>query len=129
MNSMSPPPFSQPGRLGLAIPQPGAGSGMKWAALHEAAAIVARLAGLEEEHDLSAVREFPEAVGSVAGWRRELAEKGIDDLAAIMEPGIAALLSVNASGADPAAPALALWREFHAARAALLALVPPAEAA
>ena len=38
---------------------------------------------------------------------------------------ISSLLAVHARGANPAAPALALWREFHAARDALLALVPP----
>jgi hypothetical protein len=98
---------------------------MKWAALHDAAAAVAALAGLEAERNSPAIRNFPALIKDAVGWRKELAEKGIDDLAAIMEPGIAALLSVNARGADATAPALALWREFHAARAALLALAPP----
>lgn len=59
------------------------------------------------------------------GWRRQSAEQGIDDLAAIMEPGLAALLAVNARGVNPAVAAMALWQEFHAARATLLALAPP----
>ena len=46
-------------------------------------------------------------------------------MTAMLQPGIAALLGVNARGADPRAAALALWREFIAARAALLALLPP----
>jgi hypothetical protein len=45
-----------------------------------------------------------------------------------MEPGLAALLAVNARGADPRPAAEALWREFLAARAAVLALLPPAAA-
>jgi hypothetical protein len=134
-----PPPFAPPGTgraaSPLGNPLPGAGrvsfgqaaassTSMKWAALHDAAAAVAALAGLEPERNSPAIRNFPAVIKDAAGWRKELAEKGIDDLAAIMEPGIAALLSVNARGADATAPALALWREFHAARAALLALAP-----
>ena len=99
---------------------------MKWSALHDAAGVVAHLAGLQDERPGSDIRNFPAVIRDCDPWRREAAEKGIDDLAAIMEPGIAALLEVNARGAETQAPALALWREFHAARAALLALAPPA---
>ncbi len=101
-------------------------AGAKWAALQDAAALVAMLAGLEPDPPSDAIRAFPGALRDAAAWRRETAEKGIDDLAAIMEPGIAALLAVNARGADTRAAATALWREFDAARAALLALAPPA---
>lgn len=99
---------------------------MKWSALHDAVGIVGTLAGLAAEPMRAEVRNFPALMRDTGGWRRQRAEEGIDDLAAIMEPGIAALLAVNARGANPAAPALALWQEFHAARAALLALAPPA---
>jgi len=133
----TPPPFSPPGRSGQANPFPGAGrasfgqaaasaTSLKWTALHDAAAVVGQLAGLEEERPSAEIRNFPAVIRDAAQWRKETAEKGIDDLTAIMEPGIAALLAVNARGADAEAPALALWREFHAARAALLALAPPA---
>ena len=46
----------------------------------------------------------------------------------MMEPGIAALLGINARGADPRPAALALWREFTAARGAVLSLLPPSGA-
>ena len=98
-------------------------AGTKWAALHDAAAVVAALAGLGQEPHSPEVYGFPAAIHAAAGWRRTLAETGIDDLAAIMEPGIAALLAVNARGADARAPALALWHEFRSARDALLTLV------
>lgn len=136
----SPPPFAiPPGKSGEGNPLPAAGrasfgqaaasaTSMKWTALHDAAAVVANLAGLEEERPTPEIRNFPAVIRDAAPWRRETAEKGIDDIAAIMEPGIAALLAVNARGADARAPALALWKEFHAARAALLALAPPAGA-
>lgn len=133
MNAV-PPNFPDIKGTGSALPAAGranfgaaaaSATSMKWAALQDAAAVVATLAGLEPERPSPEIRNFPAVIRDAGDWRRESAEKGIDDLAAIMEPGIAALLAVNARGSDAAAPALALWREFHAARAALLALAPP----
>ncbi len=99
---------------------------MKWSALHDAASVVATLAGLGTESMQPEVRNFPAVMRDAGGWRHHMAELGVEDMSAIMEPGLAALLSVHARGADPAPPALALWQEFHAARSALMALVPPA---
>lgn len=114
---------------GAGRPQFGQGStsamSMKWSALHDAAAVVGALAGLSSNSMPPEVRNFPAAIRDIGGWRREAAEQGIDDISAVLEPGLSALLAVHARGANPAAPALALWREFHAARDALLALVPP----
>ena len=100
---------------------------MKWSALHDAAGVVAMLAGVAAEPMRADVRNFPAVMRDAGGWRRDMAEQGIEDLAAIMEPGMAALLAVHARGISPASAALALWQEFHAARAALLALTPPPE--
>ncbi|NBW74318.1 MAG: hypothetical protein EBR34_00800 [Sphingomonadaceae bacterium] len=100
---------------------------MKWAALHDAAGVVAMLAGMAAEPMKAEIRNFPAIMRDVGGWRRNLAEQGIADLAAIMEPGIAALLAVQARGVSPATAALSLWQEFQAARAGLLTLVPPPE--
>lgn len=102
---------------------------MKWSALHDAAGVVALLAGLAAEPMQAEVRNFPAVMRDAGGWRRSTAEQGIEDLTAIMEPGLAALLAVNARGVNPASAALALWQEFQAARAALLALSPPPELA
>lgn len=101
----------------------------KWAALQDAASVVATLAGISPEPLSSEIRAFPETIRHAGAWRRELAEKGIDDLAAILEPGITALLAVNARGGDTLAPAQALWHEFTEARSALLALAPQGLAA
>ena len=98
---------------------------MKWSALHDAVGVVGMLAGMASEPMRPEIRNFPAVMRDLGGWRRERTELGIDDLAAIMEPGLAALLAVHARGVNSAVPALALWQEFHAARAALLALVPP----
>lgn len=130
-----PPPFTP-----LAAPTPGmiAGSArgdfsatltdpmsMKWAALHDAAGVVAMLAGVAAEPMSQELRGFPVAVQQAGGWRQTMAEQGIADLAAIMEPGIAALLAVQARGVSAAVPAAALWHEFENARSVLLALTPP----
>ncbi|ABD24691.1 hypothetical protein Saro_0243 [Novosphingobium aromaticivorans DSM 12444] len=103
----------------------GSGMSMKWAALHEAAAVVCSLAGLQAEIRKSEIRNFPAMMRDTGGWRLDLACQGVDDLAAFMEPGLVALVAVSARGLSPAPAALALWHEFVAARAALLALVPP----
>ena len=131
MNAMTPSPVppsasTLPGAGRPAFGQASASAmSMKWSALHDAAAVIATLAGLAAEPMRPEVRNFPAVMRDAGGWRRELAEQGIDDLAAIMEPGLAALLAVHARGASASIPALALWQEFHSARAALLALTPP----
>lgn len=99
---------------------------MRWAALGEAGQVVAMLAGLEAERPSKEVRNFPALIRDTEKWRRDLVDHGCADLAAVMEPGIAALLAVNARGANCKPAALALWREFVTARTALLALLPPA---
>ncbi|MGE3691177.1 MAG: hypothetical protein AB7F98_07340 [Novosphingobium sp.] len=98
---------------------------MKWSGLHDAAAEVAALAGIAPEPMDAETRAFPMIVRDAGGWRQQLAEQGVEDLGAIMEPGISALLAVHARGGDPSAAAMALWQEFQAARKALLALSPP----
>lgn len=121
------PPFApapDSPRPGLA-PNPGSATSVKWAALADAANAVAVLAGLAPERPAAELRNFPALIRDAEPWRRERAENGIADLAAIMEPGMGALLAVNARGADARPAALALLNEFNAARAALLALLPP----
>ena len=98
---------------------------MRWSALGDAGKVVAALAGVEPEQPGRLLRNFPVLIRDGQPWRRELAENLVADLAAIMEPGIATLLAVNARGANPRPAALALWQEFSAARAAALALLPP----
>ena len=98
---------------------------LRWAALNNAAAVVAALAVLDHKPCASDVPDLPALARDAGGWRRALAEQGVDDLAAIMEPGIAAILAAQAHDGACAAAALALWHEFDRARTALLALVTP----
>lgn len=95
---------------------------MRWTALHDAAGIVARIAGVEPGQLPAAVRNFPVALRGALGGQRELAGQGLEDLTAVMEPGLAALLATLARGADPGPAAAALWRDFVAARDKLLTL-------
>lgn len=97
---------------------------VRWAALQDAAGAVAALAGLAAEHPSAQDRNFPALIGAAGGWRLDLATNGVADLAAMMTPGVKALLAVSARGQDPTPAALMLWREYHAARGALLALLP-----
>jgi len=104
-------------------------AGEKWLALLDAGAAIATLAEIAPDPPIGpqdeAVRRFPQALRAAGGWRRRMAENGIDDLAAIIEPGIAALLAVQARGADARPAARALWQEFEHARDTLLSLAFP----
>lgn len=116
------PPFG--GRSGFGHPLANAAS-IRWAALQEAGNAVAFLAGLVPEKTSPDIRNFPALLRHMSAHTRDRIERGIDDLAAVMEPGLASLLAVKARGADASAPALALWREFATARAAIIAMAPP----
>jgi hypothetical protein len=98
---------------------------MKWAAVHDAAAAIGELAGIAPEYRAPDIRNFPAIMRDTGGWRLRLAQQGVDDLAAILEPGLAALLSLQGSGAPAGPPAQALWQEFQTSRAGLLALIVP----
>ena len=99
----------------------------QWQALHESSATVLGLASKGPRPTAGAavppeLRAIPEALASLSGGRRRLAEEGLSDLLAILQPGLAALLRVQASGADTTVPARALWKEFVRARSGLVAL-------
>ncbi|MFC0684231.1 hypothetical protein [Novosphingobium clariflavum] len=97
---------------------------IKWAALHQAAQVVAAIAGTDDHNTGLNVRAFPAIIREVGGWQCRLAEQGIDDLTAIMEAGLCALLCALDRGADPRAAARSLWEEFVTARDAVVALAP-----
>lgn len=96
----------------------------QWAALHEAAALVARLAGAAAHDHAAALltQPCPEPIRRAAGWRLGLIAQGLADMAAILEGGIRALLVAQARGGPVGPAAEALWDEFLSARAALLEL-------
>lgn len=93
-----------------------------WAGLHRQAARLAQLAQLAPEPYTGALAAFPAQIGAASEWQRDLAWQGIDDIDAMLQPGLAALATLERRGMSTAAPALALWREFHEARGAIMAL-------
>ena len=106
----------------VANPSPGSSLAAKWHDLHDQAARLARLAELSPEPFAGAVAAFPAQMSEASEWQRELAWQGIDDIDAMMRPGLAALSTLTQRGGTTNAPALALWREFYEARGALMTL-------
>ncbi len=99
----------------------------KWRALQKVASAVADLAGIGADAPGTVLPDFPGMLAHASGWRRNLAEDGLDDLIAIVEPGAGALLATHARGHDATPAATILWREIVLARASLLDLVAPME--
>ncbi|MEZ5689782.1 MAG: hypothetical protein R3E21_13515 [Caenibius sp.] len=96
---------------------------MKWAGLQDAAAVVATLAGLQPDEPESERTTFSTAMRHLHGWRRDLAERSINDISAVMETGIAALISAQARGSAAVPAARALWNEYIQARSSVLAII------
>lgn len=94
----------------------------QWDAVHEAAAAVGHLAQLGREHIDDEIVSLPLRAAEKGGHHFEMIARSVEDLAAIMQPGLRALLSLTAQGRDTTTAALTLWREFHASRSAILAL-------
>jgi hypothetical protein len=86
-------------------------------ALHGQAAGLALLARLAPE-PVEIGGELGAVIARAAPWQRALVSQTVADCAAMLDSGLAALGTL-----DPAAPALALWREFHAARAAMVSVL------
>ncbi|MEL7445298.1 MAG: hypothetical protein AAGK02_05725 [Pseudomonadota bacterium] len=96
---------------------------IRWKRLHADAAELADQAGLAAEPLEGELAHFPALLYGQADWSIDLAWQSVDDIDAMMQPGLTALRTIAARGQDVTAPALALWREFHTARNAVMALV------
>jgi hypothetical protein len=108
-------PIADPRPVGVPAP---AALVAHWDALHTSAATLGKLARIAPE---TATAPFDRLVETALPWQRTLAAQGLDDIAAMLAHGLTALGTLTARGQETAAPALALWREFHAARAGVLA--------
>lgn len=106
----------------------GVGIAAHWTAINEAGQEIGRFAALAPEQMDDCLTDFPDAIEAAGGTRLLLARETIGDIDAMLQPGLTALRAIAARGQDTTAPAIALWREFHASRSALLALVSNAEA-
>lgn len=102
----------------------------RWDAIHAGAAQVAEMAAISPEPTRTHLTAFPVMYTEAKAQQRAIAARGIEDIEAMMRIGLVALSAVTTRGQDASVPALALWREFHHAReAVLMALLPVAEAA
>jgi hypothetical protein len=93
-----------------------------WLALHRQAGELAKLARIAAE-PAKINASFSRLIADARPWQHTMLEQGLEDVAAMLESGMAALMTLSGRGQDTTAPALALWREFHAARGALLAVL------
>lgn len=91
-------------------------------ALHGKAATIALLARLAPE-PVEIGGELGAVIARAAPWQRALVARTVADCGAMLETGLAALSTLQRRGQDAAAPALVLWREFHAARSAMVAVL------
>ena len=96
---------------------PGAVQG-RWAALREADEVLTALAGIEPGPS----PDFRALLRDAPQWKRELAEQAAADIAAALQPGLCGLSALAMRGENPRSAAQTLWREFAAARAAVLSL-------
>ena len=101
----------------------------KWAALQEAARALRTLSGTGATAPHGELRDLAGIALRADPWRQKLLDEAIEDLSAVMEAGLAALLALHARGGNAAAAALALCEEFDAAEAAVRALVPAEQGA
>lgn len=107
--------------------QPVSALALRWGELHETAGEIAGLAQLAREPFEGLLASFPERVTQAGEQRAYFVRRGLDDIDAMLQPGLTALRLIASRGLDTTAPALALWREFYYARAGLLAICPPVE--
>ncbi|WP_427966283.1 hypothetical protein [Altererythrobacter sp.] len=101
----------------------------KWIALHETAQSITRMAALAPEEMSPDLAGFPARMAAASQARLARSIELLDDIEAMLQPGLAALKAIEARGQDTTAPALALWREYYNARKALLQLCSLAEEA
>ena len=100
----------------------------EWLALQRQLDELAQLARIAPEPELPA-GSFGHLLAAARPSQINLIAQGIEDAAAMLDSGMAALAVLSLRGQDSTAPALALWRECHAARAAMLALLDGGEPA
>jgi len=115
------PPETTLPRIDSALPSVAAIEA-EWLAIHRQAQELAELARIAAE-PAQITPAFDLLMAKAKPWQHTLLTQGIEDVAAMLGSGMAALATLADRGQDTGAPALVLWREFHAARGALLAVL------
>lgn len=99
-----------------------------WDRLQGQAAQLAMLARIAAEPVQPGAAIAP-SLADAQPWQRVIAEQTMADIAAMLDCGLTALATLSQRGQDASAPALVLWREFHAARSGLLSVLESPAAA
>ena len=97
----------------------------RWLEMHAQAETLAQFADLSSKPATEDIASLPAALAKASEWQQDLAWQAAEDIDAMMQPGMTALRTITARGQDASAPAMALWREFHAARSAIIDIVTP----
>lgn len=90
--------------------------------LHGKAAALALLARLAPE-PVEIGGELGAVIARAQPWQRALVAQTVSDCGAMLDTGLTALGTLTRRGQDTSAPALVLWREFHAARASMVSVL------
>lgn len=104
--------------MGINAPPPGSTTTLQdtWVAIHEAAALVATIAGVAEGRITTEIE-----LGLCADLRHaEMHDQAVRDLANVLRRGVSALLEAHVSGGAPHAASLTLWQDFLVERSMLL---------
>jgi len=90
--------------------------------LHGKASAIALLARLAPE-PVEIGGELGAVIARAQPWQRALVAQTIGDCGAMLDSGLTALGTLSRRGQETSVPALVLWREFHAARASMVAVL------
>ncbi|NCP19623.1 MAG: hypothetical protein GW855_10755 [Erythrobacter sp.] len=103
-----------------AAPASGATHIEQWAAVEDAARVVAMLAGRQVTRADPIAAERIAQLAQTANDRSEPALFALQELVATMRVGLDALLSAHGTAANPRTAAVRLWSEYERGRAKLL---------
>jgi len=118
MATLPPQPILPPAAAGLPADAAPEVLAEELVALHGKASALALLARLTPE-PVEIGGELGAVIARAQPWQRALVAQTLSDCGAMLDSGLAALGTLTRRGQDTSAPALVLWREFHAARAAM----------
>lgn len=102
-----------------------ADAGARWLRLHIQAEQIAELASISAEKPMPSADSLEQHLADAHDWQRDLVIRGLDDMEALTGLGLQALSTLVERQAPTQAPALALWREFHEARSAIIEILTP----
>lgn len=92
------------------------------ALLKQAVSSIAAIASTDPEYLNHKLDQILAQIPSTSGQRRQWVQNGLDDLLAMIEPVIAALMTLTARQVAAMPPARALWEEIDQAATAILEL-------